>query len=118
MKMDLSDVISTFASHITVLRRSAGDWTNDGVYQPHPHSQVGIDAVVLPVSGRELETVPEGLRGFENKQIITTVPLYAANDGHDSDVIVHDNARYRIHTVTDWSQAGFWSAIGAREEAA
>lgn len=117
--MNLSSVIDSFADSVTVLRGSSGNWTSNGVYASTPHSQEStcIDAVVLPVSGRALEAVPSGLRGIENKQFITKDRLYTAgSDGHDSDVIIHGDARYRVHTVTDWSHAGFWIAIGAREE--
>ena len=118
MRTDLSDLVVSFRESIMVLRHSTGCWNGDGVYESSPASKsLRIDAVALPVRGRELEAVPEGLRGFENKQFITTEPLQAAgSDGHDSDVVVHGASHYRIHTVTDWSQAGFSVAIGAREE--
>jgi len=114
--MALSDVIGSFAEAVTVLRRPAGDWAA-GVYQRPPVAVIAIDAVVLPVSGRELDAVPEGLRDRENKQFLSKVILHAAGaTGFDSDVVVHGGVHYRIHTVTDWSQSGFSVAIGAREE--
>jgi hypothetical protein len=117
--MDVSRIIDVFGESILVLRRSLGNWSDSGVYEASlPPPSQRIDAAVLPVSGHELHLVPEGLRGVENKQFISTFPLRmpAGNPG-DADVVVHNSVRYRIHTVTDWSHAaGFWCAIGAREE--
>lgn len=118
--MNVSDVIHVFGESITVLRCSPGNWSDGGVYEiSSPPHTVQLDAAVLPVTGHELQLVPEGLRTTENKQFVSKTPLrLPSRDAYDGDVVVHDGAHYRIHTVTNWSHAaGFWSAIGAREEA-
>lgn len=75
--MDLSSVILDFASAYTVTRFSGLGTYTDGVHVPPASSTLSIQAVVQPMSGRDLERLPEGLRAGEVQVVYSLERLRA-----------------------------------------
>lgn len=85
-----------------------------------------ICAAIIPMSGRDLDRLPHGMRDRETVWIFTSVPLSNGDDGPEGrqpDLIEykphHDEAprRYRVYRCEDWgvhSTARHIRSIGFR----
>jgi hypothetical protein len=114
--MDLSSTVLRLSSgSYTVSRREVGSWT-DGLYSPGDLSTLTVVASVQPLTGKQLQRLPEGLRAKELKAFITQTLLrtVSESEGTPADVVeVPGEGFYQIEKVEDWSQAGFYSCIGS-----
>ncbi len=83
--MPLTDIIAHFSTAAadgspggySVTRRAQGAYGTDGVFVPGSTSVITIDACIVPFSGRERVTLPEGCRLADVRVIDTTTPLIA-----------------------------------------
>lgn len=114
----LASVLDSFPqTTITVSRRGA-PYVNDGVVQPGPNTSLTMIAVVTPVTGRELERLPEGLRTRQPRRFFTVDALRTADDRSRfaADVVTIGDQEYQIERVSDWSDHGYYESIGVRLE--
>lgn len=111
--MGLSDVISTFATGTyTVTRRAASTYSN-GVRVAGSTSTLSITASVQPVTGRELERLPEGMRTTEVVKLYTTTALRTADSG-DPDHISIDGETYEVQLVERWTAKGYYKIMALK----
>lgn len=104
---------------LLVTRRTAGAITN-GIAAAPSEATFTIEAVVQPVTGRELQSLPEGMRTEQVVSIHTTSSLRTANEagGLLPDHIDWQGATYQVRRVEDWSdQGGYYLAHATRVEA-
>lgn len=108
--MDFSDLVSSFATGTyAVARRAvpAPPYTrgraNDPIVTP-----LTITAAVFPVSGDELDRLPEGQDSSSFRTVFTTTPLVIAEAGgtHYTDRITIDGTEWEVQRVEPWQQAG------------
>lgn len=59
--------------------RGFGSYDDEGRYQPDVFPTTNIAGAVLPVSGLEMKSLPEGLRG-EAKRVLYTRAIVEIND--------------------------------------
>jgi hypothetical protein len=85
-----------------VTRTAAGTFTQ-GRHAAGSTSTVSILAVIVPMSGRELERLPEGLRSSEVRAVFTVTPLIALDASHEPDQIAVDGAMWQVEIVNDWT---------------
>jgi hypothetical protein len=112
--MDVSSIISSVASTYTVTRRAAASYSNGRAVAPSP-STFTIRAVVLEMSGRDLQRLPEGLRAEGLKSIWTTTELKTQGGGFEPDTLVIKGDTYQVERVFDWSDlANCWHIIVAK----
>lgn len=111
---DLSDVVDSMATGTyTVTRRAAEFAGGDAV--PTSSETLTIKALVVPLSGRELQRLPEGLRSRELKAVYTTTDLRRGADDALPDVVTVDGEDYEVQLVDDWqAPGGFLRAVVAR----
>ena len=102
MGFDLSDAVLEFASTYTVTRRAAGAYVN-GRHQPGTTSSFTIQAAVMPLSGRDLLRLPEGMRSSELLSVFTPTKLQLAGQ---PDTIAIGDGTYEVQEMEDWSELG------------
>jgi hypothetical protein len=113
--LDVSEVVlsSEFAEAFSVARGSgefqAGGWSQQT-------STVPLYGVVNPATARQLEMLPEGDRPTEALVFFCTKPLYVTSQdrGGTSDVITWRSEQYRILSVMNYSNRGYYMAIAER----
>ena len=77
-----------------------------------------MKGVVAPATDKELKKVPEADRVEGSMMFWSSEELYVTRIGENqgtSDVIVWKGERYRIIKIGQYSDYGFWSAMGVRE---
>lgn len=98
----------------TVTRKGASTYTNGRASSPVP-TTFATKLVVQPVSGRELERLPEGLRERELLSVWSPVELRTGAEEHEPDTIAIDGATYSVEKVEPWDKlGGYWRAIAAK----
>lgn len=114
--MDLSSVIASFATGTyTVTRRGTQSADTNGRVTSNSGSSLSISAVVTPVSGRDLQRLPEGFRTQELRSIFTTTELKTTDGSNEADVVSIDGALWQVQSVVPWSVLGnYWQAIAMR----
>lgn len=106
--MNLSSVITNLgATNYTVTRLASNGYT-DGRRNAPTSSTLTILAMVQPVTGRELDRMPEGLQDKEVRAVWTVADLKVTVAGgeHEPDVITIDGFAYQVQSVDDWSTLG------------
>jgi hypothetical protein len=120
--IDVSEVITDpdFCQDFTVYRRSGGRFQSGG-FVPGDEAEVPMSGVVIPLSSKELELIPEAERVKGTMGFWTTSenPIYVTrnltSDKDISDVALWNGERYKILSVDPYSDYGFYHAIGVRE---
>jgi hypothetical protein len=94
--MSLADVISDLGgATYQVIRTAAGARVNGRVVAG-PATTFPIVAGIEPITGRELQDLPEGQRGDEVIQIFTATPLLTRRPGFEPDQIVYRPPGYEV----------------------
>lgn len=117
--LNLSSVIldSRFSGPFKVYRKS-GEWIKGRFIQDE--KELDMDGVITPAKPKEIEMIPEGDRVGGEISVYTTQKLYTTHslDSEDtegtSDEIEWHGERYKLYSVKDLSQFGYYSAIGIR----
>lgn len=105
--MDLSSVIASFLTGTyTVTRASAGAYGSDGVYVPAGTSTLSAPACVQPITGRELQRLPEGLRSSEVRVFYTVVELRCAAPDVAPDRVSINGSTWQVERVEPWNELG------------
>jgi hypothetical protein len=115
--MSLADAIASLGAVThTVSRAGTSSYDSDGKYVPGALTTLTIQAINQPLSGRELQRLPEGLRTKETRQFYTTTELRAASvaDGTVADIIeVTDVGFFQVELVEDRNPFGFYRVVGS-----
>lgn len=87
--MSLRDAIARFATGTYQVTRAARGTYVNGRYVPSGDAPTvfSIRASVQPVDGRTLESLAEGERESEVRQIFTTTALMTSSDDHEADQV-------------------------------
>lgn len=117
--IDLSAVVidSRIAQSFTVYRKS-GKW-NAGRFE-QSENEVKLTGTISIASDQEIEQIPEGDRvGGEivihsNQKIYTTRATDTTNKSGTSDELEWHGDRYKVYSVRDYSDYGYYKAIGIR----
>jgi len=121
--MDLSSTVLGFATGTyTVTRATArlktgpqNPYGRDGRYDSPTTTAIQVRACVQPVTGRELEHLPEGLRTKEVIRIFSTVALYSGADGQEPDTVLANGVTWEVATVKRWNELGnYWESLAVK----
>ncbi len=99
--------------------RTTGDWVN-GRWVDNPEVAIKMDGTITVANVNDLVQVPEGDRVIGLMCFYATIPLYTtrAAVGSDlggiSDEIAWQGDRYRVSSVSPWSDFGYCKAFGTR----
>jgi hypothetical protein len=104
--VSINDAIATFATGTyTVTRTGAGSYSG-GILSAGSTSSFSIVASVQPLSGRDLQVLPEGQRTDETRVLYTTTQLLTRTATQAPDSISIDGSTYEVFKVEDWTYIG------------
>lgn len=111
--MNLSGVVTSLASGTyTVKRRGPTTVGSDGRADTAASSTFSVTASVQPMSGRELQRLPEGLRVAERRNFFTTTALQVTAA---PDVVSIDGEDWEVESVQAWGTLGaYFLAVVAK----
>lgn len=92
--------MSSFRSIYTVKRKNGGGYT-DGIWQEATEHSFVISASLQPVSGPEMESLPEGRRESQVIKIYTSSKLQTVTDANP-DVLEASGMRFEIVSVAPY----------------
>ncbi len=107
MILDLSPLVhSQNVGPLPLLRREPPTLTPQGDYEPAPEVALVLDPVAVhPLSGRDLEQLPEQVRHKGTIQLYTLARL-RIGDGQVADAVEYRSRRYNITHADDYEQQG------------
>lgn len=98
-----------FCSLFTVTRKKS-EWVEGE--QISSTSSFITEGIVLPSTSKDIEMLSEGDRQQGLKTFFAEVPLYVTDTKETSDVCAYRGKRYKLLQVFDYSDNGFYKAIG------
>jgi hypothetical protein len=117
--MGLLGVIGRFETGTyTVTRTAQGVYTN-GRYTPGATTTFPIVASIQPVTGRDLQLLPEGQHASESRIVYTTTELRSRATANDPDTIAIDGEAWDVISFERWEAFGdtHWRGIAGRRPA-
>lgn len=100
---------------ITVTRRSGG-WVNGQFVETEQRTLSGVYGIVTIAQPKDLTLVPEGDRVTGGIRVLSRTKLLQTRDDGFGDIVTWHGARYKVMTVSDDSNYGFYRSICARLE--
>ncbi|NQY74605.1 MAG: hypothetical protein HRT90_07565 [Candidatus Margulisbacteria bacterium] len=99
-------LIDAFQTDELIITRFSSGTIIRGRYQKGDETTFTIQAVVLPVNGRERLLLPETIRTTEMVRIYTTENLFTTNEAHSklADIILWRGNKYQIQKVESWTK--------------
>jgi hypothetical protein len=85
---------------LEVTRPAGGEYV-EGVYQEGATSSLTIQASVQPLSGRQLQALPEGRRNRESYRLFSDQGL-RPYDGQNPDRVLIDGHEFEVFSVSPW----------------
>ena len=124
MPIDVSEVTEApeMVEAVTVQRDPGGSWLS-GNYVPGAKQTLTFYGVISIDRAKALSMVPQGdfAHGaiiFWTPQQIYTTRKPEGTPGQVSDILVWNNHNYRVLSVSQRPNNGYWRAVGERLEAA
>jgi len=101
----MTNLINEFLTdRLTIIRYGKGVWY-EGRYIKGDKEVFNIDACIQPLTPNEIRLLPEHRRNSETIKIYTNKRLFNSDEKNQiaGDIIEHDNKKYEIHEVSNWS---------------
>jgi hypothetical protein len=119
--LDLSSVVTDprFAQTITVIRKTGG-WQPNGEFTTI-ENQLAMAGTISIANAKQIEFIPESDKVGGEIAIHTIEPLYNSRNETNtqqaglSDEIIWHGDRYKIYQVHEYSDYGYYFAIGQRK---
>ena len=98
MPIKVNEAIDTDTAELITVIRVTGSAYIDGIYTRGTETTLKMLASVQPLTGRELQALPEGERAKELLKFISKRVIFSGDDRTElsADIVVHDNKRYKI----------------------
>jgi Fe-S cluster assembly scaffold protein SufB len=96
---------SSFRRPIIILRQnSTGSYVKGRWVEPDDLFEETILASVQPLTGREIDLVPQGRRNCDSAKLISESALKTVEVTNNSnpDIVVLNGERYEVHSVSEW----------------
>ena len=104
--MPLSDVITSFLTGTYQVTRTGGGSFANGVYTAGSTSTFDITASIQPLSGRDLQSLPEGQHANETRVVYTTTELMVRNPTNAGDKISYNGELWEVFRMERWEAFG------------
>lgn len=115
--IDVSELLTDpdFCTEFTLVKKTGEFVQGKFVTQ---EEEINIVGVTEPVSGRELEILPEAdrLKNLRTFYAPSDVPLSVSSDGTISDSIIYGGKRFKLISGQNYSDFGYWQAMGVNED--
>lgn len=104
----LADVITSLGGGALTVTRTAVGSLSQGRYTPGATSNIGIVALIQPISGRDLRALPDGLHASDVRALFTTTPLKNLDPTTGAgDTVAIAGETYRVFNVEGpWTLGG------------
>lgn len=102
--IDVAIAIDGEAVNVSLTRRAAGAYDDDGNRVPGAPATSTIRAAIQPASGRQLEDLPDGIRN-EARWL-----LWSRSEIRLDDEVGHAGSRYRVMHVWPRADGSFFRA--------
>ena len=100
-----------FLTPATLIATAAGSYDRFGKFVEGATTETAVQLVTAPISGRDRQVLPEGLRSLNVRKFWLREAVTAVVEGEQAgDVIRYDGADYRAVMVEDWG--GFQEVTG------
>lgn len=86
----------------TVTRYAQSSWSAGGEHQRGASSTFPIVASIQPITGRELQALPEGQRNVGNLKCYTETRLLTGEDQKVPDRLEYKGTQYEVQAVEDF----------------
>ncbi len=105
---DMSDAVLMLARSYTLKRSAAGVLGADGIYRENVATSSTIQGVRTPLSGRQMDQLPEGIKSKEVEYFYSVAQLFgaAAPDGRPADRLIDGADEFEVHAVEPWGRLG------------
>jgi hypothetical protein len=104
--MNLADVISSFdTGTYTVTRTATRTYDANGRISSPSTTTFSAEGCMQPLVGRELQRLPEGLRGKELKVFYTATALRTVGTGEPDSVTI-SGSTWEVQTCEPWDELG------------
>ena len=97
--LDVSDVINDLGEPVSVTQKTVGSF-DGGFYIEGGTAEVNVVASVQPLSGREIQLVPEALRNAG------TVRIYSKALLSNQDMMTWQGNSYEVQVDYNWKSTG------------
>lgn len=111
------DCIADAGVDVTVTRYEAPTVDKGRVVAPAAESTFCIRASIQPVTPKDLQLLPEGMRNLGAMAVYTTCELFTVEQvaGKIPDRLTYKGIDYQIHSVEDWYDlGGYYRCIAVR----
>lgn len=110
--LDLGPVVLSFKTGTyAVTRRGPATYVNGRKTDAAP-TVVNVDGCVQPVTGRDLQRLPEGRRGGETIKILTVVELFTEDASHAADTLSIDGYTWEVASAERWgTMASYYRSL-------
>lgn len=118
MLEDLSDAIELVSTGTYVVTRRGASGYSQGRATAPTTSTLRAKGSFQPMSGRELERLPEGMRSRELRVLYTATRLQGSGPGHEPDTLADGGETWEVQTVEPWvALGGYYRVVLAKVEA-
>lgn len=105
--MGLSGVIGRFKTGIyAVTRTVAATYDANGRVVAGSTAVINVPASIQPLSGRELQALPEGQHGTEMRKMYSEVELRGRTPTNDPDIVSYKSENWEVVNVFSWEAFG------------
>ncbi len=99
-----------FCTEFKLHRKLPGEWI--GGRQKQKEKIVDIEGVVTATNSKDMEMLAEGDRVHGLKTFYADIEMRLTNNESTSDICEYKGQRYRLLQVFDYSDFGYYKAIG------
>ena len=109
----LFGTIARLANTTCVVERGSGHYF-DGRWQKDQPQKLSVPACIQPLTGVDLQRLPEGQRTRDHVVVFSESPLQTADAaaGTPADVLTWFGRRYEVQAVEAWGP--FWKCVAAK----
>ena len=99
----LSNRLPYHTEEANIIRSQVGSRNDNGEWVPGKDVVTGIAQSTAPITDKERELLPEGLRLSDVRKFWTDAPADTIRAGEaDGDIIDYGNKKYRVIMIADW----------------
>jgi hypothetical protein len=100
--VSLRDVIKRHGQTYKLVSQGSGTYVQGRYVPAADKPSVSFIAAIQPVTGREIESLPEGQSTEDTRIVYTTYPLKTRNPAGAPDRVLYKSDVWRVYQVEEW----------------